>query len=388
MNKQCLVTLLSLISLSALSFEPCFDFGNGGKEPAGAARYYEIVGNGKDLRLAPQTKETQQKKANVFRLIVEDVRFSTYKCWDKDGNITGFDAEMLTDAAKRAGYDHIEFIPRKWFTNGEGQLSLLADLNNNEGDAVSAGMSINEERQKVATMIGPIYKAGKKFIARKDNPNINEEKLQAMTNALRSGNYEALRGLSVVEQDGASNIRGEFFQLLAKNHPDLVHFMEIDPETGLVKPVSEEIRKNKFLVLEVQEMATLNEFIESRMSKKVAGHLFDIIMVDTGTTTSLIAEGHLGIDTHIVSENLSDDPKLGHVFGTGDGVSFRHDDIVRQEKFEHALGAMAREGKIDALVDKWFQDDNGADHSWAFKLLNKSGGESCQKLIKAFLQPK
>lgn len=347
----CLILLFTAFQTHATGFKDCFDHGNDGKEPVGAPRLYQIQ---KPTAAYPYptlkaVEKTKSKK--VFKLIVEDVRFSSYKCWDEDKNLTGHDVEMMTEAAKQVGFTHIEFILRTWNSaeiDGKNVPSLLLDLNQNLGDAVSAGMSMTEDREAVVHMVGPIYKAGKKLMARLDNPNITNEKLNRLLQTPENG-YESLRGLSILVQ--ASTIRSDFFHQMKALHPDLVQ----------IASANEVQDKNKIYVFET-DSKTIEQFTDSLMTTKVDGKLFDLVMIDTGSTQALIEEGKLGVETQIVSGNLSGDPKLGNVFGKGDGVSFRKQSPLIKP-FAKALRSMAKSGRIDQLVQKWFKDENAADLS-------------------------
>lgn len=358
-----LYLLLILFAAPAFAegFQECFDHGNGGAAPAGAPTLYRIVkGSGEQPRLVPGNEISGQP---VFKLIIEDVRFTSYKCWDKNKNLTGFDIEMMAQAAFDAGYRQIEFVLRPWtdvIVDGKKQLSLLADLNKGLGDAVSAGMSITSERLELAEMVGPIYKAGKKLMARKDNPNIDPLKLSGLLGVPERG-FSSLAGLSVVVM--ASDIRGAFFRKLQEAEPELVGYMKLDSTGKKVLPVPNE--ENKLSVLEISDFSLINDFIDNQMNSKILGRKFDLVMIDTGSTKSLIAEGKLGVETHVVTGNLSADRETGGVFGLGDGVSFRKNDGAKIEAFRRSLGAMVKSGRINHLVKKWFADENAADHSWA-----------------------
>ncbi|MBV1859117.1 MAG: transporter substrate-binding domain-containing protein, partial [Nannocystaceae bacterium] len=296
--------------------------------------------------------------------MVEDVRFTTYKCWDEYGDLSGFDIEMITQAAHEAGFDFIEFVPRPWSSypiEDREYLSLLIDLVVGVSDGLSAGMSITEERLAVVDMVGPIYKAGKKLMARTDNARISEERLGRLLEVPTSG-YDALAGLSVVTQ--APSIRSDFFRELEATHPDLVEYLEVDADGQITTLQSEDTLQ----VLEVDEFSIINDFIDGQMSDPIHGRVFDFVMIDTGSTKSLIDEGKLGIDTDIVTGNLSADPEIGRVFGTGDGISFAKTNTAMTGRFRPIIARMVLDGRVDALVEQWFADDNAADPSWATAL--------------------
>lgn len=347
-------------------FQDCFDHGDGGAAPPNAPTFYQIVRYQDSFPFLIPVGRVPIAPDHIFKLIIEDVRFTTYKCWDQSGALSGFDIEMMSQAAYESGYQFIEFILRPWtdvIYNGKKRLSLLVDLNRGLGDAVSAGMSITTERQEIVDMVGPIYKAGKKLMARKDNSKINSLKLEQMLLVPQMG-YEPLKGLTVMVSN--ADIRSAFFRKLAVQYPDLVEYLTLNSSGEKLNPVHDE--ESKLLVFEVSEFSQINDFIDNHMSSVLYGRLFDLVMIDTGSSKSLIDEGKLGVDTQIVTGNLAADPNLGDVFGLGDGVSFRKDDSVKMNLFRQTLAAMIRSGRINSLVDRWFQDENAADHSWAREL--------------------
>ena len=346
------------------AFAPCFDHDNDGRAPADAATAYRIDPQAGEfpglVRMEPRDLADADPSL-VYRHMVEDVRFTTYKCWDQKGDLTGFDIEMITEAAFEAGFDYIEFVPRPWSSyqiEEREYLSLLIDLVVGMSDGLSAGMSITEERLAVVDMVGPIYKAGKKLMARNDNERLSDERRERMLEVPAAG-YDALAGLSVITQ--AATIRSDFFRELEAARPELVEYLEVDADGQITTEPSEDT----FQVLEVEDFAVINAFIDAQMAEPVHGRVFDLVMIDTGSSKSLIEEGKLGVDTEIVTGNLSADPELGGVFGTGDGISFAKDNTELSERFRPIIAAMIRDGRVDALVEQWFADDNAADPSWA-----------------------
>ncbi len=342
---------------SFAAFAPCYNHGTGGQEPAGAARFYQIQSEDQIIR-ADNTLGVVDP-ATVFHLIVEDVQFTSYKCWDKDKNLTGFDVEHLTKIIAKAGYTYVEFVLRPWSKiayKGVDQVSLLIDLDQSLGDAVSAGMSITDDRKKLVEMIGPIYKAGKKLMARKDNAQVQSLKSELLL--LPQGDYATLKGLSILVQAGT--IRADFFKELALQNPKLVVYKVV--ENDLVKGT---FAKNKLTVVETTG-EVLEAYVANKMTGAVHGQSFDLVMVDTGSSLSMIQDGTLDQETEIVTGNLGTDANLGFVFGLGDGVSMRKND-PRLPTMTALIAEQIRLGFIDQLVAKWFQDENAADHSWASK---------------------
>ncbi len=340
---------------------PCADHGTqNGEEPDGAPRFYKIhQSKSGQYTIKPQTKSIGIQNQKIFKLIIEDLQFTTYKCWDRYKNLTGFDIELMTHVIGLAGYSYIQFVPVTWediTVDNEKQLSLLFQLNQGLGDAVSAGMSITDERKKHVSMIGPIYKAGKKLMSRKDNIRVSTMKMELLN--LPSNDYQKLAGLRVLVQSGT--IRSDFFKELSLLQPELIEYGKL-----IGNQVHWSGNTQKLLVVET-EADTLETYTNNKMVGLVYGIEFDLVMVDTGSMSSLISTGLLGenADLEIVTGNLGADPQLGFVFGLGDGVSFRKNDS-RISQFTKIIAKSINQGFVDHLVEKWFQDDNAADPTWA-----------------------
>ena len=338
---------------TAQSFEDCVDSGT---EPSNAARLYKVNKTSTGYSTLSPIEQKEAKGEFVFEVLVEDVRFTTYKCWDQHGNITGFDAQLITEILKDSNIKYVKFIPIKWETQvykGEEQLSFFAQLNRGNGHVAIAGMSITNERRGWADMVGPIYRAGKRLMARKDNLKATLDLL----NIPESG-YEKLRGLSVLVQ--GTNIRGQFFRELKKQNPDLVEYATFD-SNGMVNNLD----ANKLMVIEVDDYEVVNQFIDSQMNDLIMGVNVDLVMVDTGSTLSLLEEGKLDVETRLITGNLSTDPDLGSIFGLGDGIAVKKDNNNWKTFLERRVKSLVNDGTVDQLVHKWFKDDNSADKEWA-----------------------
>ncbi len=352
-------------------FADCFDHGNGGAEPDGAYRSYRVEGRGTEAPylVAVSSDELSDAPADaVLHHMIDDYRFTNYKCWDEAGELTGFDIESITRIADRAGYSHVDFVLRPFSTyeiDDREYMSLMIDLIVGLGDTMSAGLSITEDRLAVVDMVGPIYKAGKFLMARDDNAALSSDRLESLGRVPLDG-YDALAGLSVVVQDADASIRGEFFRELEAARPDLVEYLEVDPETGEIETPQD---PDTLQVFEVSTFDPINALVDSRMQERIAGRTFDLVMVDGGSLMSFLEEGKLGEDTSLVTANLAEDPELGGVFGTGDGISIAKSNPQMTETIEPIVAQMMVDGEIDALVERWFADDNAADPSWARDVL-------------------
>ncbi len=171
------------------AFEPCADIS---AEPEDAPKLYEIIPLEEGAKLAPVKFSTLIDPLQIFEAVNENHRFTTYRCWDKNHNTTGFDPQLITEIIAHSGkYKYIRFHSIPWeeptgepisFFSHLDQALLEApnhqiDSNGNivGGSVAQAGMSITEERLKWGSMVGPIYRAGKVLIGRLANdPNLLE----------------------------------------------------------------------------------------------------------------------------------------------------------------------------------------------------------------------
>ncbi len=262
------------------AFEPCHDYvdadGNpDGGVPQGSPNLYRIISPSAGnpyLEAIDEVPKGQSEK--VFTVVNENARFTTYKCWsspDTGSQVSGFDAQLITELLAPTHYKYIRFTAVPWTTwvaspnaahsaecadllgmsrndveadpaladhfescaaqgHAEYQLSMIAGVNLGLGHAAMAGMSINAERLGWAEMVGPIYKAGKTMVARTDNAHVKSKASSlAVVPAAHEQDlctrYEPMRGLSVIED--ATNIRGEFFLALATACDTLVSVQRI-----------------------------------------------------------------------------------------------------------------------------------------------------------------
>lgn len=87
-----------------------------------------------------------------------------------DGKITGFDAELLENLAKIAGFKY-EFIAMSF----DG---LIAGLKAGKIDAIISAMSASEQRKKACDFSNVYYKARTIYIKHKDSPYEHKDELK------------------------------------------------------------------------------------------------------------------------------------------------------------------------------------------------------------------
>jgi len=94
-----------------------------------------VVGVGLYLQLAGQAKPAEKKILRVGT----SPDFPPFEYVDEQGNIVGFDIDMMRELAKMMGYDDIEIVSIDF----EG---LIPALQQGQIDVIAAGMTITEER--------------------------------------------------------------------------------------------------------------------------------------------------------------------------------------------------------------------------------------------------
>ncbi len=378
-----------------IAFEPCADIS---AEPTDAPKLYEIVPVKRGAKLSAVKSSTLIDPRQIFEAVNENHRFTTYRCWDKNHNTTGFDPQLITEIVAHSGqYKYIRFHSIPWeeptgepisfFSHLDQALlkasNLQIDSNGNiaGGSVAQAGMSITEERLKWGTMVGPIYRAGKVLIGRLANdPNLLESlSLAAPDLNLTSSKvlkdlmslptpgedpYEALRGLTLVTE-GHGTIRGDYFIEMEKRHPGTVAILTHSPELKTLDGEWDEKKLN--VVLTSNEI--INELVNSKLltGQKVLGLDIDLTMVDSGSIHSLKEEGKIdGEFIDVVTRNLSlVDKELSFVFGLGDGIVVSKANDEMKMFMEKNLSAIICSGRLEELVTRWFKDSNSADLSWA-----------------------
>lgn len=100
--------------------------------------------------------------------------------FEKDGDYTGIDIDLITAIAKDQGFD-IEFSPMDFS-------GIIPALQAGQLDIAIAGMSITEERKNVVDFSDPYFEAGLTLVVSSDNTDIEAlEDLKGKTVAVKSG---------------------------------------------------------------------------------------------------------------------------------------------------------------------------------------------------------
>ena len=105
----------------------------------------------------------QQKKELI---VGTEPSFAPFEFPDgKDGEITGFDMDLIKAMAKKMGYEKVTI-------KGMGFDALIPAMNAGNIDVIISGMSITDARKKQVLFTDPYYESGLMVIVKKDNNEI------------------------------------------------------------------------------------------------------------------------------------------------------------------------------------------------------------------------
>lgn len=99
---------------------------------------------------AQDTKQVEQNQDDSFYLVVTDASNAPYELRDANGQVIGFDIDIINAIAQNQGFK-IKVLPKKW----TGIFNLL---DTGEADIVVAPITINEERKKIVDFTIPYIK--------------------------------------------------------------------------------------------------------------------------------------------------------------------------------------------------------------------------------------
>ena len=87
-----------------------------------------------------------------------NAEYPPFEFVDEDGNIQGFDYDLVTAIAERAGFEP-EFVNTRW----DG---IFFFFSSGEFDAVSSAATITEEREEIVDFSNPYFNAGQMIAVR------------------------------------------------------------------------------------------------------------------------------------------------------------------------------------------------------------------------------
>ena len=110
------------------------------------------------------SKDAAQQKKEL--IVGTEPSFAPFEFPDgKDGEITGFDMDLIKAMAKKMGYETVTI-------KGMGFDALIPAMNAGNIDVIISGMSITDARKKQVLFTDPYYESGLMVIVKKDNNEI------------------------------------------------------------------------------------------------------------------------------------------------------------------------------------------------------------------------
>ena len=110
------------------------------------------------------SKDAAQQKKEL--IVGTEPSFAPFEFPDgKDGEITGFDMDLIKAMAKKMGYEKVTI-------KGMGFDALIPAMNAGNIDVIISGMSITDARKKQVLFTDPYYESGLMVIVKKDNNEI------------------------------------------------------------------------------------------------------------------------------------------------------------------------------------------------------------------------
>lgn len=139
--------------------------------------------------------ETGTNTEGKTYLIATDTTFAPFEFQDENGNYVGIDIEILAAVAADQGFQY-ELQPL-------GFTAAVAAMESNQADAVIAGMSITEDRQKKYDFSAPYYDSGVVMAVKADNEDIKSyADLSGKQVAVKTGTEGATFAESIKDEYG------------------------------------------------------------------------------------------------------------------------------------------------------------------------------------------
>jgi octopine/nopaline transport system substrate-binding protein len=250
--------------------------------------------------------------------IATEGAYPPWNATDSSGQLVGFEIDLAKDLCQRMQVE-CEIVAQDW----EG---IIPALQAGKYDAIMAGMSITEERQKVIDFSDSYRTTPAKFAVLKDS-DLADAGLPTDT-----------IDLSTVEPEDEQTIeavREAFDGMTVGVQTATIHQNFLEQYLG----DAIEIRR-----YDTQENLDLD--LE-------AGRI-DAALADMGYWIPLM-ETEKGADFTLVGPGFS-----GGLFGEGVGVGLRKEDEDLREMFNQAIAAAKEDGTISRLGEQWFGFDSGA----------------------------
>jgi octopine/nopaline transport system substrate-binding protein len=254
-----------------------------------------------------------QDRSNV-RIATEGA-YPPWNSTDSSGNLIGFEVDLAKELCQRMGVE-CEIVAQDW----EG---IIPALQAGKYDAIMAGMSITEERQKVIDFTESYWTTPAKFAVLKDS-DLAEAGLPTEVLDLSTVDPEDEQAIEALKTalDGAS-----VGVQVATIHQNFLDEYLAD-------------------VIEVRTYDT-----QENLDLDLEAGRIDSALADMSYWVPLL-ETEKGQNFVLIGPGLTKG-----VFGEGVGVGLRKDDDDLEAKFNQAIADAEADGTISKLGQKWFGFD-------------------------------
>ncbi|PTW60206.1 amino acid ABC transporter substrate-binding protein (PAAT family) [Breoghania corrubedonensis] len=247
--------------------------------------------------------------------IATEGAFAPWNFTEADGTLTGYEVDLYKVLCERM---HVEctLIAQNW----DGMIpGLLAG----KYDAIMAGMSATEKREKVIAFSQPYGSTGQGFGVLKDGPLADMPMKGEMINL-------------VTNPDGAKKTIDELRPLLK----------------GKVIGVQSSAIAGRFMKENFGDEVTIREYksTEQHDLDLLAGRLDAIVASPAYLMTASKQQGNEGM-------TMAGPRFQGGVLGRGSSVGLRKEDTKLREMFNKALDEVKADGTAKKLAEKWFGFD-------------------------------
>jgi len=146
-----------------------------------------------------------------------NAEYPPFEFVDEDGNVAGFDVDLMTAIAEEAGFE-VEFVNTRW----DG---IFVALQSGEFDAVASAATITEEREEIINFSNPYFNAGQTIAVKADR--VDEIQTVDDLAGLRVGVQSGTTGdIAISEVEGVEVVRYDeitlAFQALGSGDVDAV----------------------------------------------------------------------------------------------------------------------------------------------------------------------
>ncbi|MDW7685024.1 MAG: glutamine ABC transporter substrate-binding protein [Bacillota bacterium] len=202
--------------------------------------------------------------------------------FEQDGEMVGFDIDILAELSERIGFDYeIQTMEFR---------GLIPALTSNSIDMALAGITITEERKESIDFSIPYYDAGLLIMVRADNDDINGiEDLEGRKVATRTGtsSLDYLMSLDFINEDDViafDNMDAAYFELLTEgvdatlwDSPAQQYYAQTEGE-GQVKIVGELLEGQQYGI-GLPEGSELKADVDAALEEMMADGTYDELYV-------------------------------------------------------------------------------------------------------------